>query len=239
MKIKYIQKKPFCVFVIENFLSNQEYFFIKNELNKLNLNKFKKNYGNKFSINSKDQVYKELKKNNSLIKLIHKKFNEKFLVEIFKPLRKQILLSRFKFIKLTEILRLLKFPALKKNTFFHKMYKFQVRRNIQLSFMTKNAFIQPHTDKVSKLISLMLYFPSKNQNNLNIGTHFFNGGVSNFYNNSDKKFPKEKNNVFSLPFNGRNLYGFIKSDVSWHYIKKLKLRENEIRKSININFHNR
>ena len=41
----------------------------------------------------------------------------------------------------------------------------------------------------------------------------------------------------SIPFNGRHLYGFIKSDISWHYVKKLKIQKNEIRKSININLH--
>ena len=90
---------------------------------------------------------------------------------------------------------------------------------------------------MSKLISLMLYFPSKNLENLNIGTHFFNGGTSNFRNISENIFPKDSKKVFSIPFNGRHLYGFIKSDTSWHYVKKLKIQKNEIRKSININLH--
>tara|TARA_B100001057_G_C22669261_1_gene879165 strand:- start:676 stop:993 length:318 start_codon:yes stop_codon:yes gene_type:complete len=103
--------------------------------------------------------------------------------------------------------------------------------------MERNSYITPHTDKKSKLISLMLYFPSKNLENSNIGTHFFNGGETNFENNPNKTFPKNSKKVFSLPFTGRHLYGFIKSDMSWHYVKKLNIKKNEIRKSININLH--
>ena len=33
----------------------------------------------------------------------------------------------------------------------------------------------------------------------------------------------------------KNLYGFIKSDLSWHSVKKLEIPEDEVRKSININ----
>ena len=103
--------------------------------------------------------------------------------------------------------------------------------------MGRNSFIRPHTDKMSKLISLMLYFPSKNLENLDIGTSFINGGKSNFKNKSENVFPKDSAKVLSLPFSGRHLYGFIKSDKSWHYLKKLNIKKNEIRKSININLN--
>ena len=33
----------------------------------------------------------------------------------------------------------------------------------------------------------------------------------------------------------KNLYGFIKSDLSWHSVKKLEIPEDKVRKSININ----
>ena len=171
--------------------------------------------------------------------MIEKKFNDKFFIEVFKPLRKHIIFSRLKFIKLREIFRLLKKPSIKKNkNIFTKLTKSSFRRNIEFSYMGNNSFIRPHTDKTSKLISLMLYFPSKNLKNLDIGTRFFNGGTSNFKNISENKFPKDSSKVFSVPFDGRNLYGFIKSDISWHYVKKLNIGKNELRKSININLLN-
>ena len=60
---------------------------------------------------------------------------------------------------------------------------------------------------------------------------------TNFKNKSENVFPKDSAKVLSLPFSGRHLYGFIKSDKSWHYLKKLNIKKNEIRKSININLN--
>lgn len=238
MKIEYIQKKPFCVFVVKNFLTFSEYNYLKKNFYKIERNKFKKLFGNKYSVNEADPLYKILKSKNNAIKLIEEKFNEKFFIKIFQSLKKHIVFSRAKFITLTEIIRIYKKPTIKKNNnFFNKFFKSSFRRNIQLSYMERNSYITPHTDKKSKLISLMLYFPSKNLENSNIGTHFFNGGETNFENNPNKTFPKNSKKVFSLPFTGRHLYGFIKSDMSWHYVKKLNIKKNEIRKSININLH--
>ena len=238
MKVEFIQKKPFCVFVIKDFLTLKEYNFLKKNFYNIKKGKFKRNFGDKFSVNSEDDIYELLKKENNSIRLIEKKFDEKFFIEVFKSLRKYIIISRLKFIKLWELFRLLKKPSIETNkSIFKKITKSSFRRNIQFSYMGKNSFIRPHTDKMSKLISLMLYFPSKNLENLNIGTHFYNGGTSNFKNISENKFPNKSKKVFSIPFNGRHLYGFIKSDISWHYVKKLKIQKNEIRKSININLH--
>ena len=109
--------------------------------------------------------------------------------------------------------------------------------------MYNNAFLLPHTDKESKLVSLMLYFPSKNLENLDIGTTFYNSKLKNFGNNHF--FPNVEENVsfyeknltetITFPFKKKNLYAFIKSDLSWHAVKKLRIPDNEVRRSININ----
>ena len=109
--------------------------------------------------------------------------------------------------------------------------------------MNKDSFILPHTDKTTKLVSLMLYFPSKKLNNLNIGTTFYQSNFKNFDN--EQPFQSVRENLafyrktlkesLTFPFKKKNLYGFIKSDVSWHGVKKLEIPENETRKSININ----
>ena len=109
--------------------------------------------------------------------------------------------------------------------------------------MYNNAFLLPHTDKESKLISLMLYFPSQDLENLNIGTTFYNSKYKNFNNKhffsnvEDNILFYEKNldETITFPFKKKNLYAFIKSDLSWHAVKKLEIPDNEVRRSININ----
>ena len=111
--------------------------------------------------------------------------------------------------------------------------------------MFKDSFIQPHNDSPAKLISLMLYFPSEKLENLNIGTTFYDTKYKNFSNKQPNFFRKEqasffKENfveTFTLPFKKKNLYCFIKSDLSWHSVKKLEIPGNEIRRSININLN--
>ena len=119
--------------------------------------------------------------------------------------------------------------------------------------MYKNSYCRPHTDKQSKLLSLMLYFPSRNLENLSIGTTFYNSKLKNFSNkeylltldentntfitdnNNNDFFDKNFTETITFPFKKKDLYCFIKSDVSWHSVKKLEIPENEVRKSININ----
>jgi len=89
----------------------------------------------------------------------------------------------------------------------------------------------------------MLYFPSKNLENLSIGTTFYNSKMKNFYNNKNEFFDEKNSSTFNenfeetmtFPFKKKNLYCFIKSDVSWHSVKKLDIPEDEVRRSININ----
>ena len=109
--------------------------------------------------------------------------------------------------------------------------------------MYKGSFIPPHTDKKSKLLSLMLYFPSKNIENLDIGTTFYNSKIKNFNFFSLCPLIKENQSFFeenfketiTFPFSKKNLYCFIKSDLSWHSVKELNIPEGEVRRSININ----
>ena len=119
--------------------------------------------------------------------------------------------------------------------------------------MHNNSYLTPHTDKQSKLLSLMLYFPTKNLENTDIGTTFYHSKLKNFSNkgiyfdfdhsknnfitnNEDSSFfNKNFKETITFPFKKKNLYCFIKSDTSWHSVKKLNIPDNEVRKSININ----
>jgi len=252
MHIKFIQEKPYYIFEIESFLNDTEYSIIDENFPKVEKEKLKDGVGNKLNFNNRDQVYKDLDANgNKAIKILNEKFDENFFLNLTKKIKKQLIISRLS--NLTNFTNLKNLYSLfRKTKIVNKNYKKNIIQKLlysnyqytfEFSYMYNNAFLLPHTDKESKLVSLMLYFPSKNLENLNIGTTFYNSKLKNFGN--DHFFPNVEENVsfyeknltetITFPFKKKNLYAFIKSDLSWHAVKKLRIPENEVRRSININ----
>jgi hypothetical protein len=251
MNIEFIQKKPFFIFIIKNFLSDDEYETIYKNFPDESFNKLPFVSGNKKKFESKDDLYKFLNEENNLsIKLINKKFNENFCIQLIKRLKKELLISRTSnlyslknFKKFYTILKIPKFFNGKNNNIFQKLFYSNFQHNIEFSHMYKNSFIRPHTDKVSKLLSMMLYFPTKNLQDQKIGTTFYNSNIKNLDNIDYDLFDESKKEFFNsnfketitFPFKKKNLYCFIKSNLSWHSVKKLDISDNDIRRSININ----
>ncbi len=250
MEIKFLQKKPFYIFVIEDFLSDEEYQKLDNNFPKDGVDNITPVVGNKKSFDARDDLFKSLNsKKNLSIEILKKKFDEKFFLDLLKKLKKEVFVSRLA--KLTSInslknlYSLMRIPKLvheeTKKSFIQKFFYSHYQCNFEFSYMYKNSFIHPHTDQRSKLLSLMLYFPTKNLENLKIGTTFYNSKIKNFNNKKMNLFDKENDlrenfeETITFPFKKRNLYCFIKSDSSWHSVKKLEIPENEVRKSININ----
>lgn len=233
MEIEFLQKKPFYIFKIENFLDDSEYQTLEENFPTEGIDKIAPLVGNKRSFDVRDELYKSLSKDKNLtIEILEKKFNDKFCIDLLKKLRKEVFISRF--VNLTNLTNLkylyslIRKPKLvtkecKKN-FIQKILYSHFQRFIEFSYMYKESFFHPHTDQKSKLMSLMLYFPSKNLENLSIGTTFYNSKMKNFYNKNTALFDEENNSIFkenleetiTLPFKKKNLYCFIKSDLSWH-----------------------
>ncbi len=253
MQIEFLQKKPFYIFKIENFLSDLEYQELeRNFPSNENTTKISdQNQGNKQAFDNRDETYKDLnEKKNITIKLLEEKFNNRFFIDLFKRLRKEIFFSRlvnltnFSNLKnLYSIIRRVKIVDKgEKKNFFERIFYSHFQRVFEFSYMNKGSFLLPHTDQKSKLISLMLYFPTKNLENLDIGTTFYKSRLKNFTNKKFPLFQKENNSsleedfeeTITFPFKKKDLYCFIKSDVSWHAVKKLEIPENETRKSINV-----
>tara|TARA_A100000164_G_scaffold330511_1_gene319018 strand:+ start:2769 stop:3542 length:774 start_codon:yes stop_codon:yes gene_type:complete len=253
MQIEFLQKKPFYIFKIENFLNDEEYQTLEENFPS-NENKTKisgQDEGNKQAFDNRDESYKNLmNKKNIAINILEKKFDEKFCLELLRKLKKEIFISRL--VNLTNISNLknlysiIRKPKLvtneiKKN-FLQKFFYSHFQRVFEFSYMHKGAFLLPHTDQKSKLISLMLYFPSKNLENANLGTTFYKSKSKNFSNQSFNLFKKENNvsleenfeETLTVPYKKKDLFCFIKSDVSWHAVKKLEIPENEVRKSVNV-----
>ena len=109
--------------------------------------------------------------------------------------------------------------------------------------MNRNAKLPPHTDTPSKLISLMLYFPDEDfsANQIKeLGTAFYDSDIKNDKNihqenEEESKFLKRNKKILTLPFRKKNLYGFFRNFYSWHGVENINLKENQLRKSINLN----
>ena len=86
MQIEFLQKKPFYIFKIENFLNDEEYQtleenFPSNE-NKATISG--QDEGSKEAFDNRDESYKDLlNKKNIAINILEKKFDEKFCLELF------------------------------------------------------------------------------------------------------------------------------------------------------------
>ena len=183
MDIKFIQEKPYYIFEIESFLSDAEYNIIDENFPKVEKEKLQDGIGNKLKFDNRDQVYKDLHANgNKAIKIINEKFDENFFLNLTKKIKKQLIFSRLS--NLTNLTNLKNLYSLfRKTKIVNKSFKKNILQKLlysnyqytfEFSYMYNEAFLLPHTDKESKLVSLMLYFPSKNLENLNIGTTFYN-----------------------------------------------------------------
>lgn len=119
----------------------------------------------------------------------------------------------------------------------------------EFSFMSKGAFIVPHTDAARKLVTLMLYFPTSDDALLKKnGTKFWQfrpedaKRYSNFENrkylaDAFANFDADAECVYQTKFVKNHLYGFLKSDLSWHSVEPIELKDGDSRNSINININ--
>lgn len=104
-------------------------------------------------------------------------------------------------------------------------------------------------DGRKKLISLMLYFPDNlpdkdlNKKQQEIGTCFYfnsrkiEGSNIHLKNENEIKTLEETSEIYQTPFVAKHLYGFIRNERSWHSVKRLNIKDNYVRKSLNINMN--
>jgi hypothetical protein len=121
----------------------------------------------------------------------------------------------------------------------------QVRYGFEFSSLGEDASIPPHTDSESKLLSLMLYFPRPGAEVAPVGTEFYaprqgrawsvdwNTGLLG--EQEQQKFFKMHETFYQTEFVSNVLYGFVKSDRSWHGLKPVE-KEYTPRRSVNINY---
>ena len=201
-KIKYIKKKPFIIFKIEDFLSDEDYNFYKNGFKDLreNENINKKSINKKYSYNSSEEEYKQHILDNKNAHEIHQTiFNEKFINYFYKKFYINYFESRLDSPKyLLKLIRpKIKSLELRKYSILEKIIFSKLTPQIEYSYMFNNARIDPHTDYSRKLISLMLYFPDEDLNEKNkasLGTVFYKSKLKN--KDSGHLESTEKKNLF-------------------------------------------
>ena len=249
VKIEYIQKKPYCIFKINNFYTDEGFDSLLNNFPKIEYisNNQVTEYNNKYYFNSESNFYKKLIDENKVLNELHENvFDKNLMKKIFNNLFSNFIYARKWDIRI--LLRLFKLPyfntnRLNKKDFFNILFN-KVRPIIEFSYINNNGCVVPHTDNRNKLVSMLTYFPDqsvKKLSNKELGTKFWLSDVSNYENihyknEKEVKFINESKLIYNTPFDEKNLYGFIKNSHSWHSVSRLNIPENTSRKSINISF---
>ena len=78
--------------------------------------------------------------------------------------------------------------------------------------MLNKSFIVPHTDSVAKLLSFMIYFPTRETEGNKIGTTFYTSNLKNYDNKHYNYFDDINKDIFekifkkiTLPFKKKSL----------------------------------
>ena len=126
----------------------------------------------------------------------------------------------------------------KKNSFPKNLFQNEVEVDWELSRYDKNNFLDPHTDRLTKYLSLLLYFPD-----LNWKDEY--GGGTVMYEPKDEKHKKNWSNNYmpfkylnkskSFSYKPNRLCGFIKTGNSWHGVEPIKQPKNMWRRALAIN----
>ena len=234
--VDYLIHRPFTVFEIKNFLSEEKY------LELLETFPNTKNFGNSKEGNVIDpgSAYYEdhLNKNkgwNNFISLLN---NQKFIDNAYK-------------FALIPSIRARGIKAIKKWTLREKGYllkKFFRRVTVEAHFtiQRRGEFLNLHTDAKSKLLSMIYYFADDNSNLKNAGTEFWvnkknylpwKNWENKHITSKDRinKFKLENEVFFKSNFEKNKLVGFIKTNNSWHSVLDHNITAGEVRRAFVIN----
>jgi hypothetical protein len=247
-KINFLFEGNFIIFELDNFLDDINYDLIYNNFPSIPSLKFEKfeleKNNKKFFINSREKIYEKIIKENIILNNFHNAiFSKKFFDFFYNNLKNKIILSRlydYKF--LFKLFKPIKLNNEKK--IFDKFYT-NIKTQIEFSYMFNQGKIVPHTDSRHKMLSLLIFFPEKNEDMIlqeKFGTTFWSSPLKNINNEhlvgeKEIEFKKNSKILFQIPFIQKKLFGFIGNENSWHSVETFNLNKKYIRKSININFY--
>lgn len=234
------KNQKYLVFTLKNFITPEQCYKLREYLLALN-NKINDGF-NKLRIEHNDIQRIKSFHNLDILKFIDKSLSSKNFFKALKNFctKNNIELGNYKLQSINPIVNFYNFYILDKKP---------IRLNYEFSYLKNNAVILPHTDSSNKLLTLMLYLPSKKQNNsMSLGTYFHEpkSGKEEMYSNlknikaddtNFKNFNEDTVISYKSKYTSKYLTGFFKNDQSWHSIPKIKLDNKELRVSININYY--
>jgi len=229
-KCNFYYKKPFEIFIIDNFLEWDDYFNLSEEVNSIT-NYSEVFYGEgekqKTSItggNIKNISYPALTEfcrsiiNDEFYQFFLNTHLDKFSSKLF---RKHIIAPEsFMFRVARRLKNILRLPL----SFFHI--------EVEVSQIPPGGRIIPHTDSKSKRLSLVLYLPSnrfEEKDSKVLGTIFYGkrrrtSDIRKFdckmlNNEEEKEFNNRYEAVHVADYKKNRCAGFIKNDISWHGVE--------------------
>ena len=251
LNFEFIKNNSTSIFTMKNFVNDDYYNNLNNNFTDFNPKNLIKNNHGKYSLHSRTKEYDRIVFSNNILTTFHNLiFNENFMKGVYNILRYKILSSnKENLIRMLKHIRIKKFIFTKKDhNHFLDFLISKIRIELEFSFMINQAKIVPHVDSIKEIFSLLLYFPTFDIKNpmhtieKEYGTTFWESKSYNYTNrhlisDEDEQTFKQKNLVFfKSPFIRNFCCGFVRNDKSWHTVEPLNIKEDYIRRSININF---
>lgn len=127
-----------------------------------------------------------------------------------------------------------------------------MRFSFEFSSMLNGAYLPPHTDSTSKLLSILIYLPEAGKSLeyyselSRLRTNFFiskNKSTRKSWDSMQladselREFYSNHNLLYSPEFVLGNIVGFLKSDLSWHSVEAILCSRPLIRNSFNISLY--
>jgi hypothetical protein len=251
LNFEFIKNNSTSIFTIKNFFNDDYYNNLNNNFPDFNPKNLIKNNHGKYSLHSRTKQYEEIVFKNNILKNFHNLIlNKNFVKKIYNILYYKIMYNnKENLLRIIKHLRVKKFIFSEENKkYFFDFFTSKIKTELEFSFMTNKARIVPHVDSIKEIFSLLLYFPTFDIENpmysveKEYGTTFWESGEFNYTNRhliekEDEETFKKKNSIFFKSHFIKNFCcGFVRNDKSWHTVEPLDIKENYIRRSININF---
>lgn len=233
--------EPYPICYIPNFMDPALYKALQETYPSVELFKFKKFLGDKYSLaekNNKQFYYDFLKKNEAWREFYHTVKSKAFVDNVFTFLRGHTIdLGVRRFIYTTQMGKKRKGPI------WRIANKQMLRSRFEFSIMRANGgHILPHSDAPNKLVTLVLSFIKKDE-----WKDEWGGGTdvvlpkdrTKIYNHLNGQLPFDQvERVKTFPFEENQAVLFIKTYNSWHSVSPMTGPESGLRKTVTINIEN-
>ena len=233
--------EPYPICYIPNVLDADLYKELQSTYPSIELFKFKKILGDKYSLaekNNKQFYFDFLKKNEAWREFYHRIKNKAYVQEICDFMRDHHIdlgVRRFIYTKDSGKKR--------KGPIWRIANKRMVRSRFEFSIMPANGgHILPHTDDPRKLVTIVFSFINKNE-----WKDEWGGGTdvllpkdrTKIYNQMNGQRPfAEMERIKTFPFNENQAVLFVKTYNSWHSVTPMTGPETGLRKTVTLNIEN-